>query len=389
MKMEEHSFRSRSLCIGIVALAFIAVAVGSFFIGASTKLGSNPKPQEEIGQNPVEFKEEITKAQEEPQEEESSAELVETFHIEKTPMTHNGTLGITWTTERVRGARTLDYLTPQIPEIFEIVGIETTNEYLVEDSVAKYTPSRSMLRCYGILDRGTGEGIAVLCYTKTDQELLHFSIQVVDPAVIISGGGGVTDFGFADFDGDGKDEIFVTNLINGADHFRVTLGIFPFDSGVWGEPLFWTNRGDTQRSTFFNRWLPPFGFGFELEVEGETYTLHNTNTSYSRILPREDFFFPWSGTEIVGAYISSVTIIDIDADGVYELIIEQDPFQWPGHFQSILKYNMEAESFEILYAETILSGDPKDEEYQLFLQRAGYDAEKASIMVSLPFYRIF
>ncbi|MCL1982402.1 MAG: hypothetical protein FWG53_04825 [Clostridiales bacterium] len=304
--------------------------------------------------------------------------LVETFNIEKSPMTHNGTFAFSWTTDKVFGARTLDYLTPQIPEIFETLGIETISQYVVEDDTAKYVTFWSMLRCYNIIDKNMGDGIAVLCYVKKSRDTVDVSVQVINPSIIVfpASHDGQNDFGFADFDGDGKDEVYVTSLDIGADNYHITLGIFPFDSdnGNWGAPMFWASCGgdDTER----NNGILPFNSGFIVEGKNKSYTIKNKLTGYSRKLPYDDFcdYDDWA---LNYALITSVTVVDVDGDGVFELIIEQHPFHWMGECVSLLKYNTAKKSFETIYAEFALFDDPEDNGYQRFLKNAGYDAGKA------------
>lgn len=309
-------------------------------------------------------------------EDEATTDIVETIHIEKAPMIHNGTFAFSWTTEKVLGARTSDYLIPQISEIFEAVGIETINQYIIEDDTAKYATVRTMLRCYNIIDKNKGDGIAVLCHVKENKETVDVSVQIVNLNIIVfpSGHDGKTDFGFADFDGDGKDEVYTTSLDVGADNFHITIGIFPFDDGIWGSPLLWTTCGGDD--SWINKGIVTYDFGFTVEGKKESFIIKNKLTNYSKNLP-SDQYHEYDDSSLNLALITSVTVVDVDTDGVFELIIEQNPFHWKGKCVSLLKYNVTKKSFETVYAEFVLFDESEDDNFEEFLQKAGYDAKKA------------
>ena len=375
--MEKKDSRSRILIV-ILILLFLGVASGGFIIGYHVA------PKEVISQNPdtSEENESIVET-----EETSPPEIIETYRIEKSPMAHNGTYAFSWVADKVFGARALDYLTPQIPEIFETLGIQTISQYVVEDDVAKYATFKSMLRCYNIFDRNRDGAIAVLCYLKEEKETIFFSVQVINPS--ISGSSlthvGQNDFGFADFDGDGKDEVYVRSFDIGADNVHTTLGIFPFDDGIWGAPLFWAVRGGGE--PLHGAPGLPYDFGFLVEAKSEPFTIKNTITGYSRELPSEtsDNYGNYS---LERALISSVNIIDVDADGVFELIIKQQPFHWRGSCLSLLKYSTVTKSFETLHAEFKHNDDPRDEDYQFFLLRAGFDVDNAVFLERDTIYKL-
>jgi hypothetical protein len=375
---EKKRVRFRPISVILACVLLLSTAAGGFLVGLHT--GSQDEAIQTSGgsktkESNVEI--EVLHTSNDSKDSESTSQILETFQIPKTPMTHNGSFAFSWTTDKVFGARTLDYLIPQIPEIFITLGIETISKYVVEDDVAKYITFRSMLRCYNIIDKDKGRGIAVLVYLREDKETVFVSVQVINPLIIVfpDKHDGQNSFELADFNGDGQDKVFTKSLDIGADHYRFTLGVFPFDNGVWSAPLFWAGRGsvDHQLPGFFGM---PYDFGFTLSGENEPFTIHNAHTGYSReLLPgtSEHYY----NELLTQASITNTKIVDVDADGVYKLIVEQRPFRWNGKCITLLKYDSTNNSFETIYAEFVQNGDPEDNEYRLFLNRAGYNPDIA------------
>jgi len=134
--------------------------------------------------------------------------------IEKTPMTRTDTFSFSWTVPLSPEAEILDYLTLQLPKIFETVYAETTGQYRIEEGVAQKVSEddHSSMRCYVVLDRGEeGEyvdGLALLCYSVVKKDETYISIQVVSTFIDNHSDPDDVRFWFADFTGDGTLAVF-------------------------------------------------------------------------------------------------------------------------------------------------------------------------------------
>jgi len=305
-------------------------------------------------------------------------------------MEHNGTLGFSWKTKLVSGARTTDYLAPQLQKIFETIGFETSGEYEIIDTDAK-----DYYRSYKIYDRNNGQNISVLSRSQKSEKGVYLNVQVID---LGSKYNTPVHFGSADFDGDDMDEIFTFGYTYGADHDRMTLGIFPFaydyrepETNGWDAPLFWAvDGGDDPLSQDFSYepyegpfWGVPHYFGFTFEQNNDkTWTVRNSFTGYSRTVPNDTYYYNGSADR---EHITSIEVVDVDADGAFELIIEQYVWHSPGECVSLLQYDTAKKAFQTLHAEFRLFDDDernrwelsKNERYADFLTRAGYDPAKA------------
>ncbi len=376
-----------TVCVSVIAA--VAVAAGSFGAGyyvrqrkpAELPSVNAPNTDRSVAK-PISF-EPLTKA---PQ---TIGAILQAFHLPKVPMIHNGSLGFSWTAERVFGARISDYLAPQLQEIFETIGIDTIGEFVIEDDVAHDTIG-PFLRCYNIIDRQNGDGIAVLCSVQEnrEQKKAYLDLQVINPTLIVfpSKHDGSNCFGTADFDGDGNDEIVAVSWDIGADHERATLGIFPYardaenaEKDAWGTPLFWAVDGGNE-PLMISPWGVPYHFGFSMEQNSDkSWTLRNSITGYSRTVSDDTYY---GSSSIDGEHITCVQLVDIEADGTFEIFVQQDIWHCPGFVLSLLKYDTKKKRFKTLYAEYILFEDDESSEheiahFQAVLTRAGYDAKKA------------
>jgi hypothetical protein len=303
--------------------------------------------------------------------------IVDTFQIEKTPMEHTKTFSFSWTASKTLGARTLDYLTPQLTEIFEVIGIETIGQFIIQEDVAKHIPDKfgNLLRCYNVIDKRIGDGIALLCYTEETQEEMYISVQIINTCLSIfpKYHDGKNDFWFVDFTGDGMQTVFTKSLDFGADHIRETIGIFPFEDGVWGYPLFWTTDGENPL---------PFDFGFEQLNQSNPYAVKNNITGYFReFYVDEDFFklyMRWypDYPAFKRVNILEAVAADVDMDGIYELIINQYPFNWCGNCISLLKYDVNEKAFQV-----------KTTTFLLFEESEEYDESNPSSDWCYPFLK--
>lgn len=306
---------------------------------------------------------------------------IDSFDIPKAQMIQTDTFSFSWTISKYFGARTLDYLVPQLPEIFNTLGIKTIEQYVVQEGLAKKVPDhrRSYLRCYDVIDKSKGKGIALLCYTEEKENEMFVSVQVINKSIIVFPAyhDGNNDFGFADFDGDGITEVYTSSLDFGVDNIHTTVGVYPFADGVWGKPLFWSVEADGPI---------PYHYGFELQGESYPHTIVNTNTGYSRILPDNSEINQMSNSSLERMLVLTTAVVDVDLDGIFELIVEQQPFHCPGTCLSLLKYDKNKNTFQTSYAAFLTSDenpfDPSSlkKNYEGFLQQAGYDIKNVTFL---------
>jgi len=313
------------------------------------------------------------------EEETTVGAIVETFQIDKTPMTHTDTLSFSWFAPRIKGARLLDYLTPQLPEIFDVMGYEHEGQFVIGEGVAKLMPNRfraPTMRCYSVENRSIYAGILLLCCgMHRDDDSMLVCVQVINESIspgALSQPYG-NDFWFADFDGDGAEEVFAVSYNGYADRSAAYVGVFPFTEEGYGEPLFWSY---TEKEPM------PYDFGFELLDTKNPYIIKNSRTDYVREFESASMdIYHWA---VDDAEIYDGVAVDVDEDGVYELIVTQSPFKCDGLLFSLLRYNVKEKSFQTEYA-AYLKVDEFDWEtnadmYGPFLKQAGYDVKNVTFL---------
>ncbi|MCL2884614.1 MAG: hypothetical protein FWF49_03940 [Oscillospiraceae bacterium] len=302
--------------------------------------------------------------------------------VPKTPMTHTDTLAFTWTAPYDGRATMQDYLAPQMREIFETMGLETTGQFIINEGAAKYTSDGTLLRSYDVIDNGNGKGIAILCYGDVSKQQETINIQVINKSIIVfpDKHDGGDDFWFVDVNGDGISEVVAKSVDIGADNVHATVGVFPIDNGTWGAPLFWS-VGDVTWVTYMS-----YDFGFNLTKAASPFIIQNTLTGYTRTFtdptdfPEETSYYAGKVEDM----ISNAYAADVDGDGVYELLVEQTPFRWNGCCYSLLKYDAQKQCFVtkaaayILFDEmTAYSANDPLSGFRLFLKQNGYDPNTA------------
>ena len=102
-----------------------------------------------------------------------------------------------------------------------------------------------------------------------------------------------------------------------------------------------------------------------------SYVIKNNNTGYTFDGPISDDIgdLNYRG----GGYILDATAVDVDGDGVYELIVIQCPSKWTGLLYSLIRYNADTKRFETEYAAYIENDWSGVDVYSEFLKQAGYD----------------
>jgi len=100
------------------------------------------------------------------EEETTSIPFEKSIRINSSPMTHDpDTLSFAWTAPRVSEARTADYIAAQAAEIFEMLGVEAGDGFVVTRDEWQQTQSE-ILQCYDVVSAGKWQGVSLLCYIR-------------------------------------------------------------------------------------------------------------------------------------------------------------------------------------------------------------------------------
>ena len=307
---------------------------------------------------------------------------IDAFIISKSPMTHTDTLSFSWTVPETYGARALDYLAPQLQEIFETIWTESTGHYYISERVAKKIPGNnsSLMRSYVAVELDTDcfNGISLLCFISASGDTMNVSVQVTSTRMDWHSDDADSDFWFADFTGDGSLDVFAKNRYFAASYVCETIGVFSFDDGEWGTPLFWSVDNKTPM---------PFDSGFELLDRQNPYVIRNNITGYYREIPIEHDADMYIGS-LDYAVIENAVAADVDGDGIYELLIQQVPHHWPGACISLIKYESSKSALQVESAAFLLHEEmggyiwarPSECWYKPFLTQLGYNVSGISFL---------
>ena len=274
----------------------------------------------------------------------------------------------------------LDYLRPQLPEIFNALGIEHSGQFLIEEGLAKQVLRTSnsraiVMRHYNIHDKDSyWNDIPLLCFISPDVETVQLNVQAISEFISY----GWSDFYYADFTGDGIMDVFTISYHGFADRGAATAGVFSFNEDGWDEPLFWSYRNNTPM---------PYDYGWELPNDEElpntgemyTFTLKNKLTGYTREFEDIGWYIIDNGT-LQCAEVYDAVAVDVDGDAVYEIIIQQSPFKWPGYLYSLLRFNTKKKCFETEYAAYLDRQSGGEDQYDVFLKQAGYNIKEATFL---------
>ena len=168
--------------------------------------------------------------------------IVEVVPIEKVSMIRSGH-SFSWTAPRTPGAFMVDYLRPQILEIFDALGVEHEGEFHIQEGEAKSAGwliidnvyHRAIKRAYSI-SPDTWNSLTLLCFMIPEAETTRIFVQSVHE----HSQAGLDSFYFADFTGDGTKDVFTISHHGYASYMAMTVGVFTFSEEGWGDPLFWS-----------------------------------------------------------------------------------------------------------------------------------------------------
>ncbi|MDR1733708.1 MAG: hypothetical protein LBR73_02380 [Oscillospiraceae bacterium] len=287
----------------------------------------------------------------------SAAEVTETPETANTADTTalsdwkaTGSGGFHWTSPALLNAAPIDYLKARLPEFLQTIGGNGTEAYTIHAGTAMQAPQGTWLQAFDLFAESAADlnCSVLLSVQAADDGSRTVAVQLVGRGVTVGDTGrlGKTVFGFKDFNGDKKEEVFALAQDAGADNTHAAVIIVPFDGAVFGKAL-------------FRQYPETYTSGFTLEGAKGPYTLKHAATGYTlkNFEAITDYQqAPESPASVYQNALDRASVydaypMDLEGDGVWELMILQQPFHWQGQLMTIQKWDAAAKAMKTVYAE--------------------------------------